>query len=165
MISVPRPRRSTLTARSHGRAGRALTLGRDRGAADALGLVLIAPAVVGLAILVVALGRGVDARAQVRTAAEAAAQAAALERNGSDAARAGVAVAAAMLTDEDACAEPQIDVVYPALASPAGTDAVVAVTVTCYVSDRGIAVVKPGARMERATAYATLDPFRAERGP
>ena len=38
-----------------------MNLGRDRGAADALGLVLIAPAVIGLAILVVALGRGVDA--------------------------------------------------------------------------------------------------------
>ena len=40
---------------------------RDRGAADALGLVLIAPAVIGLALLVVALGRGVDGAARRRS--------------------------------------------------------------------------------------------------
>lgn len=138
---------------------------RDRGAADALGLVLIAPAVIGLAVLVVALGRSVDARAQVRTAAEAAAQAAALERNATDAAHAGVAVAEAMLTDRDACAAPRVDVAYPSPPGGAAADAVVAVTVTCTVSDRGIAVVRPGSRVEQATAYATLDPFRAERSP
>ena len=54
---------------------------RDRGAADALALVLIAPAVIGLAVLVVMLGRSVDSRAQAQSAAEAAAQAAALERS------------------------------------------------------------------------------------
>ena len=55
--------------------------GRDRGAAEALGLVLIAPVAIGLALLVVFLSRQVDARAQVRTAAESAAQAAAQERS------------------------------------------------------------------------------------
>ena len=64
----------------------------DRGAADALGLVLIAPVMVGLAILVVSLGRGVDSQAQARSAAEAAAQAAVLERNGHDAEQAALRV-------------------------------------------------------------------------
>lgn len=141
------------------------TARRDRSAADALGLVLVAPAVVGLAILVLALGRSVDARAQVRTAAEAAAQAAALERNATDAARAGTAVAEAMLTDRDGCADPRVDVAYPSTTGGPSTEGIVAVTVTCTVSDRGIAVVRPGQRAERATAYATLDPFRAERSP
>lgn len=136
---------------------------RDRGAADALGLVLLAPAVVGLAILVLALGRDVDARAQVRSAAEAAAQAAALERSSDAATQAGTAVAESMLRDRDACVEPVVAVAYPA--SRAADDAVVAVTVTCHVSDRGIAAVRPGVRVERATAYATLDPFRAGREP
>lgn len=136
---------------------------RDRGAADALGLVLIAPAVVGLAILVIALGRGVDARAQVRTAAEAAAQAAALERNGADAARAGQSVAMAMLTDTDSCSDPQVGVRYPTAGQTATGDAIVTVTVTCRVSDRGVEVVQPGLRTEAATAYATVDQFRAER--
>ena len=34
---------------------------RDRGAAEALGVVLIAPVAIGLALLVVSLARGVDA--------------------------------------------------------------------------------------------------------
>lgn len=136
---------------------------RDRGAADALGLVLIAPAVIALAILVLALGRAVDARAQVRTAAEAAAQAAALERSSTAGVQAATAVATAMLTDPDACTDPGVDVHYPAV--DVGTDAVVSVTVTCIVSDRGIVAVHPGARVEQATAYATLDRFRAETGP
>ena len=45
--------------------------GRDRGTADALGLVVLAPFVVGLALLVVWVGRSVDVDAQLRTAAEA----------------------------------------------------------------------------------------------
>ena len=78
---------------------------RDRGATDALGLVMIAPAVIGLAILVVALGRGVDARAQLRSAAEASAQAAALERDAGSAAAAAEVVARAMLVDTEACSD------------------------------------------------------------
>jgi Flp pilus assembly protein TadG len=134
---------------------------RDRGAAEALGLVLIAPVAIGLALLVVSLGRGVDARAQVRTAAESAAQAAALERDPVSAVRAARSVTAAMLTDVDACARPEV-LVDTSRFRPGGE---VAVTVVCTVGDRGIEVVQSGAREERATAYATIDPFRAAVGP
>lgn len=133
---------------------------RDRGAADALGLVLLAPAVVGLALLVVALGRDVDARAQVRSAAEAAAQAAALERSPSVARAAAERVATAMLVDADACATPRITVDRPAGAAVPGSGATIAVTVECAVSDRGLEVVRPGSREIRVTAYATVDVFR-----
>ena len=140
---------------------------RDRGTADALGLVLIAPAVIGLAILVVALGRGVDARAQVRSAAEAAAQAAALERDAGSSTAAANSVARAMLVDSDTCSNPAVHVVYPAAASAASgvSSGLVEVTIKCEVSDRGIEVVQFGSREERVTAVASVDFFRAAGGP
>ncbi len=140
---------------------------RDRGAADALGLVLVAPAVIGLAILAVALGRGVDARAQVRSAAEAAAQAAALERNAVDATAAANVVARAMLVDGDACDGMELVVRYPSAPSPdAGISfGLVEVDLRCNVSDRGIEVVQSGSRPESVTAVASVDFFRSRRGP
>jgi len=52
----------------------------DRGSSDALGVALIAPAAIGLALVILFLGRGVDSRATAQSAAESAAQAAAQER-------------------------------------------------------------------------------------
>lgn len=135
---------------------------RDRGAADALGLVLIAPVAIGLAVLVIALGRGVDGRAQVRSAAAAGAQAAALERTPADAQDAASSVITAMLTDRDACASPSVVVDYPPWGDPAAT---VRVTVRCEVSDRGVELVAMGTRDESFTASATLDRFRARGAP
>lgn len=137
------------------------TFNRDRGAADALGLVLIAPVVLGLAVLVVALGRGVDTRAQVRSAAESAAQAAALERNPADATRAAQQVADAMLTDPDTCSNPNVTVD----TADFGPGGVVGVTVQCSVSNRGIEAVQSGAREEQVTAFASIDFFRAAGQP
>ena len=144
-----------------------MTRRRDRGAADALGLVLIAPAVIGLAILVVALGRGVDASAQVRSAAEASAQAAALERDAGSATAAANSVAQAMLVDSDTCSNPTVGVVYPAAAAPASgiSSGLVEVTIKCEVSDRGIEAVQSGAREEEVTAVASVDFFRANARP
>ena len=140
---------------------------RDRGASDALGLVLIAPAVIGLAVLVIALGRGVDARAQVRSAAEASAQAAALERDAGSATTAANRVASAMLVDSDTCSTPTIQVVYPDAASPASgiSFGLVAVTIKCEVSNRGLEAVQSGARQEEVTAVASIDFFRAAGRP
>ncbi len=140
---------------------------RDRGAADALGLVLLAPAMLGLAILAIALGRSVDARAQVRSAAEAAAQAAALERNPGAAEAAAVRVAQAMLVDEDACQGLAVTVRYPnAPAAGSGTTfGFVEVDIECNVSNRGIEVVQDGSREERVTAVASVDFFRARDVP
>lgn len=137
---------------------------RDRGAADALGLVLVAPAILGLALLVIALGRGVDARAQVRSAAESAAQAAALERNPTAASAAARRAVEATLGDSSNCDEPTVVTVYPPEPPPgSGIDVgVVRVTVSCQVSDRGVeAISQP--YDESVTAVATVDFFRARR--
>lgn len=137
--------------------------GRDRGASDALGLVLVAPVVLMIALLVVALGRGVDARAQVRSAAESAAQAAALERNpaaASDAARRSVA---ASLGDSANCNAPNVETEFPPVPPPVAAVQVgiVRVTVTCEVTDRGVELVSEPFD-EQVTAVATIDFFRAE---
>lgn len=135
---------------------------RDRGAAEALGLVLIAPVAIGLAVLVVFLSRQVDARAQVLTAAESAAQAAAQERSPAAAEMAARQVITAMLTDPDTCTSPTV-YVEPREFGPGG---LVAVTVSCHVSARGIELLAPSdpespSRRLTVTATATIDLFRA----
>lgn len=137
---------------------------RDRGAADALGLVLIAPAVLGLALLVIALGRGVDATAQVRSAAESAAQAAALERSPGAAGAAAERAVDAILGGSANCDDPSVVTVYPPTPPPsAGVNVgIVRVTVSCRVSDRGVEVITQPYE-ESVTAVATVDFFRARR--
>ena len=130
---------------------------RDRGAADALALVLIAPAVIGLAVLVVMLGRSVDARAQAQSAAEAAAQAAALERSPAAADAAARRVVAAMLVDRDSCSVPSVHVDTSAF-RPGGE---VRVSIECHAAARGIEVVQRSARPFVAEAVAHIDEFRA----
>ena len=140
---------------------------RDRGAADALGLVLIAPVAIGLAVLVVMLGRGVDARAQVRSAAAAGAQAAALETDRTAADRAARAVITAMLVDSDACRSPGVEVAYPtgSASAPSIAFGTVRVTVRCGVSGRGLELVGGGSRTETFTATAPVDLFRVRAAP
>lgn len=131
--------------------------GRDRGAADALGLVLLAPASIGLALLVVGFGRRVDSVAQARTAAEAAAQAAALERDPESARRAARAVSTAMLFDADSCAEPSVEVDVSQF-EPGGW---VAVSVLCHASNRGIEPIHGSSLAYSARAVAGIDPYRS----
>jgi Flp pilus assembly protein TadG len=135
---------------------------RDRGAADALGLVLIAPAVIGLALLVVSLGRSVESRSSTQAAAEAAAQAAALERSPGAARTAANRVVATMLEpDVDTCASPQVAVDTGDFRAGGS----VAVTVTCSATNRGVEVVQDGPRTFSVRATARIDPFRATEGP
>jgi Flp pilus assembly protein TadG len=136
----------------HARAG----VRSDRGVADALGLVLIAPVAVGLALLVVFVGRQVDSRAQVQTAAESAAQAAARQRSPEAARAAAIEIVAAMLVDADDCASPTIVVDLRSFV-PGGE---VAVTVSCQVSTRGVEAVATARRFS-ATAWASIDRYRA----
>lgn len=129
----------------------------DHGSSDALGLALLAPAAIGLAVVIVFLGRGVDGRATAQTAAEAAAQAAAQERTPSAALSAARLVGAEMLVDHDSCSSPMVSVDTSDFV-PGGR---VAVTVSCTVSTRGLDLIAPPAgRASTATAYAAIDPYR-----
>jgi Flp pilus assembly protein TadG len=130
----------------------------DRGSSDALGIALIAPAAIGLALVIVLLGRNVDGRATAQTAAESAAQAAAQERSAGAARWEAERVARTMLVDERSCSAPTITVD----ASPFVAGGTVAVTVSCTASTDGLEPIRPPAQQPyRATAYATIDPLRA----
>ncbi len=100
---------------------------RDAGSSDALGLALLTPAAIGLAVVIVFLGRGVDSRATVQSAAESAAQAAAQERSGPAAIAAAEEVGRAMLVDPSSCSSPQVSVDSGRLPArrPGGRDRVV----------------------------------------
>jgi Flp pilus assembly protein TadG len=129
----------------------------DRGSADALGLALLAPVAIGLALVIVFLSRGVDSRATVQSAAESAAQAAAQERSPEAAVAAAQAVGAAMLTDSTSCASPQVHVDTSAF-RPGGR---VVVTVSCTASTSGLELIDPPiGGPSTATAFASIDPFR-----
>lgn len=134
----------------------------ESGAVDALGMALIAPAMIGLALVIVFLGRGVDARATVHGAAESAAQAAARERTPAAAADAARRVGAAMLVDTASCTSPQVHVDLTGFA-PGG---VVAVTVRCRSGTDGVELVSRRGHTYSTTAYAIVDRFRsAEAAP
>lgn len=130
---------------------------RDRGSADALGAALLAPAAIGLALVILFLGRSVDGRATVQSAAESAAQAAAQERTPSEAVAAAVEVGEAMLVDTTSCSDPAVSVDTSAF-GPGGQ---VAVTVSCTVSSAGLELIDPPSSTSTATAFATIDPYRA----
>ena len=129
----------------------------DNGAADALGMAMIAPAMIGLALVVVFLGRSVDGRATVHGAAESAAQAAARERSPAAAVEAARRVGRTMLVDSASCGSPRFDVDVSGFA-PGG---VVAVTVSCTSSTAGVELVARDGHTSSATAYAVVDRFRA----
>jgi len=129
----------------------------DRGAADALGLALLAPAAIALAVVIVFLGRGIDGRATVQMAAEAAAQAGAQERTPAAAEAAARLIGSRLLVDAASCAAPKVDVDTSQF-RPGGR---LAVTVSCTVSTDGLELINPPrGRSSSATAFATIDTFR-----
>ena len=129
----------------------------DRGASDALALALIAPAAIGLALVLLFVSRGVDSRATAQSAAEAAAQAAAQEGSPAAAIAAAREVGAAMLVDSTTCSSPLVAVDVGRF-EPGG---VVAVTISCTTSGAGLAPIDPpGLAPARATAFAYIDPLR-----
>lgn len=129
----------------------------DRGSSDALGMALIAPAAIALALVILFLGRAVDGRATVQSAAESAAQAAAQERTPAEAVLAAREVGEAMLVDVTSCSDPSLSVDTTAF-GPGGS---VSVTVSCSVSGAGLELIDPPSSTSTATAFATIDPFRS----
>ncbi len=135
--------------------------GRDRGSGEVLGFVLFFPAMIGLALMVLWLGRRVDAGAQVRAASEAAAQAAARQRT----AAAGLAAAqrtAGQVLSGGSCAGRGVVTIDGGSWAPGGR---VTVTVRCSPSTANLELLAPQAQTLQATASATIDAYRASGRP
>jgi hypothetical protein len=112
-------------------------------------------------VVILFLGRGIDSRATVQSAAESAAQAAAQERTPGAAIAAAEDVGQAMLVDPTTCASPAVSVDVTDF-RPGGR---VAVTVSCRVSTAGLELIDPPAPdATTATAFAAIDPLRATQG-
>jgi hypothetical protein len=134
----------------------------DRGEANALGLVMLAPVAVGVAVMVLWIGREVDTTAQVRAASSEAAQAAARQRDAVSAKIAATATATAMLTDATACSGgPSVSVDVGDF-RPGGT---VTVVVTCTPDRNDLKLVSPDSATFTASATATIDRYRAAGAP
>ncbi|WP_148288747.1 hypothetical protein [Ilumatobacter nonamiensis] len=128
----------------------------DDGSSDALGMALIAPAALALAIAVLLISRGVDGRATAQSAAEAAAQAAAQQRTRGEAVAAAEEIGAAMLIDATTCASPNV-----AVGGTFAPGATISVTVSCSTSTAGLELVPARAGDTHTyTAHAVIDPFR-----
>ncbi len=131
---------------------------RDRGEANALGLVLIAPVAVALAILILWIGRKVDTDAQVQAASSAAAQAAARQRNPAAAVAAAQATAAAMLTDVTACPGGPTVAIDASLFRAGGE---VTVVVSCSPERSDLVLANPASATFAASSTASIDTYRA----
>jgi len=131
---------------------------RDRGDANALGLVLIAPIAVALAVLILWIGRKVDTDAQLQAASSAAAQAAARQRSPASAVAVAQSTAAAMLTDPTACPGGPAVSVDAAAFHPGGE---VTVIVSCSPQRSDLALAGTVAAVFTATSTASIDLYRS----
>lgn len=133
-----------------------IRLQNDDGSSDALGMALIAPAALALAIAVLLISRGVDSRATAQSAAEAAAQAAAQQRTRGEAVAAAEQIGTAMLIDSSTCASPRL-----ALGGTFAPGETISVTVSCSTSTAGLELVPAGPNEAHTyTAHAVIDPYR-----
>jgi len=130
----------------------------DRGEANALGLVLIAPVAIALAVVILWTGRRVDVDAQVQAASSAAAQAAAHQRNVGAAVAAAQDTADAMLVDVTACAGGPMVSIGAANFRPGGD---VTVVVSCSPARSDLALAGPSAATFTASSTASIDMYRS----
>lgn len=125
-------------------------------------LVIVAPVLLIVVVLMVALGRVDSAQGDVESAARAGVQAAVVAPDASDAQTQANAAAQASLSGAGlTCTAPQISV----NTSNFVAGGWVSVSVTCVTSLADVSVPgAPGAKTLRATSSAHLDPFRAVAG-
>ena len=123
-----------------------------------MGLVLIAPVAIALAVVILWTGRRVDADAQVQAASSAAAQAAAHQRNVGAAVAAAQDTADAMLVDVTACAGGPMVSIGAANFRPGGD---VTVVVSCSPARSDLALAGPSAATFTASSTASIDMYRS----
>ncbi len=127
------------------------------GTSDVMGMVLLVPALVGLAVLVSWIGRQVDAQAQLRAAAGAAAHAGALERSPEQAEARARRTASAALVASESCTDPEISVDLSRF-EPGGT---IVVNVACSANRGGLDVITPPPVRLSASVEVAIDPYRS----
>jgi hypothetical protein len=142
--------------------GHVVTTRCDRGEANALGLVLIAPLAVALAMLILWIGRKVDTDAQVQAASSAAAQAAARQRSPITAASAAQSTAALMLTDVKACSGGPSVSIDASQFHPGGQ---VTVVVGCSPARTDLLLAHPAPVTFSASSTASIDTYRSAELP
>ena len=130
----------------------------DRGAAEVVAAIMIAPVVVGFTVVVFFLGRQVESRASVRTAADSAAQAAARQRDPTAADAAARQTAVDMLGDSSTCAGGPTVVVDLSDFRPGG---IVSVDITCTTDNDDLAAVAAPSRAFTGHGAAVIDTYRA----
>ncbi|MFE4258250.1 TadE/TadG family type IV pilus assembly protein [Streptomyces sp. NPDC056883] len=124
--------------------------------------VILAPAIIGLMLLMIAFGRVTDASGAVESAARAAARAASLERDAGTAQAAGSAAAARSLTGEGIrCASSSVSVDTSGYSLDLGQDATVRVTVSCTapLGEIGLPGL-PGSRTLQSSWTSPIDSYR-----
>lgn len=134
----------------------------DREAGNAaLELVILAPALLFVIGLVIALGRVSTAQNAVSDAARDAARQASLQLDAPDAQAAGRSSALAALAQDGLHCDPLVTFDVTGFQAPVGQPAVVSATVTCAVSLAQIVVPGlPGSDTIRETFTSPLDPYR-----
>jgi Flp pilus assembly protein TadG len=130
----------------------------DRGAAEVVATLLIAPVAVAFVVLVFFLGRQVDSRASLRTAAESAAQAAARQRNPVAADTAARRTATDMLADSSTCQGGPSVAVNVGDFRPGG---IVTVDITCTTANTDLSALGAPNRTFTAHSAAVIDTYRA----
>ena len=130
----------------------------DRGAAEVVASIMIAPVVVGFTVLVFFLGRQVESRASVRTAADSAAQAAARQRDPAAAEAAARQTAVDMLGDSSTCAGGPTVIVDLTDFRAGG---IVTVDITCSTRSDDLTAVAAPSKQFTGHGAAVVDTYRA----
>ena len=127
------------------------------GAAEALGFVIMTPVLVGLATIVVTIGRDVDRRAEVAAVSAAAATVAARQRSVGRAVDLATAIAADLLSESSTCDRHRIGIDTSRFA-PGGT---VTVTIDCEMSTAADVGFVGDGPVITVSSSAAIDPYRA----
>lgn len=157
---IPRVHESRAPAAPSVAAGELMV--RDERGSAAIEVVLLVPALVALLLFAVAGGRVAIAHGSVQQAAADAARSASIARTASSAQSTAVAAARATLANQGlTCTSMTVSLDTSGFASPVGTPASVAATVSCTVLLSDLTVPGlPDSRVISATVTSPLDTFR-----
>ena len=137
--------------------------GDDSGSGEVVAIIVLAPVVVAFVVLVFFIGRQVDSRGAVRSAAEAGAQAAARQRDAASADAAARVVVSDMLASATSICGggPRVEVDLSRF-QPGG---VVTVSVSCTIDRSDLGGLAPPTRSFVGTASAVVDTYRSAEVP